>query len=60
MRKLWIVSALLFVLTACGVDKTAGTVGDGHYVSQVFPGLAHVEGSWASRLDVPVLYLLGK
>ena len=55
MRKLWIVSALLFVLTACGVDKTAGTVGDAHYVSQVFPGLAHVEGSWASRLDVPVL-----
>ena len=33
---------------------------DAHYVSQVFPGLAHVEGSWASRLDVPVLYLLGK
>ena len=33
---------------------------DVHYVSQVFPGLAHVEGSWASRLDVPVLYLLGK
>ena len=33
---------------------------DADYVSQVFPGLAHVEGSWASRLDVPVLYLLGK
>ncbi len=33
---------------------------DAHYVSQVFPGLAHVEGSWASRLEVPVLYLLGK
>ena len=33
---------------------------DAHYVSKVFPGLAHVEDSWASRLDVPVLYLLGK
>lgn len=33
---------------------------DSHYVSQVFPGLAHVEGSWAQRLDVPVLFLLGK
>ena len=33
---------------------------DAHYVSKVFPGLAHVEGSWASRLDVPVIYLLGK
>ena len=30
-----------------------------HYVSRVFPGLSHVEGSWASRLDVPVLFLLG-
>ncbi|MDI9550227.1 MAG: esterase [Bacteroidales bacterium] len=33
---------------------------EAHYVSKVFPGLAHVEDSWASRLDVPVLYLLGK
>lgn len=33
---------------------------DDHYVSKVFPGLAHVEDSWASRLDIPVLYLLGK
>ena len=33
---------------------------DAHYVSKVYPGLSHVEGSWASRLDVPVLYLLGK
>ena len=33
---------------------------DAHYVSRVFPGLAHVEGSWAQRLDVPVLFLLGK
>jgi len=33
---------------------------DAHYVSKVFPGLSHVEGSWASRLDVPVQYLLGK
>ena len=33
---------------------------DAHYVSKVFPGLAHVEGSWASRLEVPVLFLLGK
>jgi hypothetical protein len=33
---------------------------DTHYVSKVYPGLAHVEGSWASRLDVPVLFLLGK
>ena len=32
---------------------------DAHYVSKVFPGLSHVEGSWASRLDVPVLFLLG-
>ena len=33
---------------------------DAHYVSKVFPGHAHVESSWASRLEVPVLYLLGK
>ena len=33
---------------------------DAHYVSKVYPGLAHVEDSWASRLDVPVLFLLGK
>jgi len=33
---------------------------DAHFVSKVFPGLSHVEGSWAERLDVPVLYLLGK
>lgn len=33
---------------------------DEHFVSKVFPGLAHVEDSWASRLEVPVLYLLGK
>ena len=31
-----------------------------HYVSKVFAGLSHVEGSWASRLDIPVLFLLGK
>jgi enterochelin esterase-like enzyme len=33
---------------------------EAHYVSRVFPGLAHMEESWASRLDVPVLYFLGK
>ena len=33
---------------------------DAHYVSRVFPGLEHVENSWASRLDIPVVYLLGK
>lgn len=33
---------------------------DAHFVSKVFPGHAHVENSWASRLEVPVLYLLGK
>ncbi len=33
---------------------------DQHYVSKVFPGLSHVESSWASRLDTPVLFLLGK
>ena len=33
---------------------------DAHYVSKVFPGHAHMESSWASRLEVPVLYLLGK
>ena len=33
---------------------------DAHYVSKVFPGLSHVEGSWAARLDVPVVFLLGK
>ena len=33
---------------------------DAHYVSKVYPGLAHGEDSWASRLDVPVLFLLGK
>ena len=33
---------------------------DAHYVSKVYPGLSHVEDSWASRLDVPVLFLLGK
>lgn len=33
---------------------------DTHFVSRVFPGLAHVEDSWAFRLDVPVLFLLGK
>ncbi|MBR5724589.1 MAG: hypothetical protein IKX62_04355 [Bacteroidales bacterium] len=33
---------------------------DAHYVSKVYPGHSHVEGSWAARLDVPVLFLLGK
>ena len=33
---------------------------DAHYLSKVYPGHAHVEGSWASRLEVPVLFLLGK
>lgn len=33
---------------------------DSHYVSKVFPGLSHVENAWAFRLDVPVLFLLGK
>ena len=33
---------------------------ESHYVSKVFPGLSHTEGSWASRLEEPVLYLLGK
>ena len=33
---------------------------DAHYVSKVYPGHSHVEGSWASRLEVPVLFLLGK
>ena len=33
---------------------------DAHFVSKVFPGHAHVENSWASRLEEPVLYLLGK
>jgi len=32
---------------------------DAHYVSKVYPGHAHVEGSWASRLEEPVLFLLG-
>ena len=31
-----------------------------HYVSKVFPGLAHEEKAWASRLEVPILFLLGK
>ena len=33
---------------------------DAHFVSKVYPGLSHVESSWASRLDVPLLFLLGK
>lgn len=31
-----------------------------HFVSKVFPGLSHVEDSWATRLETPVLFLLGK
>ena len=31
-----------------------------HYLSKVYPGLAHEEKAWASRLEVPVLFLLGK
>ena len=44
------------------IDKMLKDTGwdDDHFVSKVFPGLAHVEDSWASRLEVPVLYLLGK
>ena len=44
------------------IDKMLKEAGwdDEHFVSKVFPGLAHVEDSWASRLEVPVLYLLGK
>jgi predicted alpha/beta superfamily hydrolase len=33
---------------------------DAHFVSKVYPGHAHEENSWAARLDVPVLYFLGK
>ena len=39
--------------------KEAGWDAD-HYVSKVFPGLAHEEKAWSSRLEVPVLFLLGK
>lgn len=44
------------------IDKMFRDAGwdDAHYVSKVFPGLSHTEGSWASRLEVPVLYLLAK
>ena len=44
------------------IDKMLKEAGwdDEHFVSKVFPGLAHVEDSWASRLEVPVLYLLSK
>ena len=44
------------------IDKMLKDTGwdDDHFISKVFPGLAHVEDSWASRLEVPVLYLLGK
>jgi maltose alpha-D-glucosyltransferase/alpha-amylase len=38
--------------------KEAGWDG-AHYASRVFPGHAHVESSWASRLEEPVLFLLG-
>jgi len=33
---------------------------EAHYVSKVYPGHAHEEKAWASRLEVPVLFLLGK
>lgn len=33
---------------------------DAHFVSKVFPGHSHVENSWADRLHIAVLYLLGK
>ena len=33
---------------------------DAHYVSKVYPGHAHEEKAWASRLEVPVLFFLGK
>ena len=44
------------------IDKALRDAGwdDKHFESRVFPGLSHVESSWASRLDVPVLFLLGK
>lgn len=33
---------------------------DEHYMSKVFPGQAHEENAWASRLDIPLCFLLGK
>ena len=33
---------------------------DAHYISKVYPGHAHEEKAWSARLEVPVLFLLGK
>ena len=33
---------------------------EAHYLSKVYPGHAHEEKAWAARLEVPVLFLLGK
>ena len=33
---------------------------DAHYLSKVYPGHAHEEKAWSARLEVPVLFLLGK
>ena len=33
---------------------------EAHYVSKVYPGHAHEEKAWAARLEVPVLFFLGK
>ncbi len=41
------------------VMENAGYTPD-NWISRVFPGKAHVESSWASRVHIPLLFMLGK
>ena len=41
------------------IDAAAGNRG-GRWVSRAFPGAEHSERAWAARVDIPLIFLLGK
>jgi hypothetical protein len=44
------------------VDKVMEEAGytSENWMTRVYPGLAHVESSWASRVHIPLMFMLGK
>lgn len=48
-----------FQVQVDAIMKAKGYAG-GNWESRVFPGADHSENSWSRRLDIPLLFLLGK
>lgn len=49
-----------FQLKADEVMKTKGYEQGKNWITRKFPGADHSEKSWAKRVDVPIIFLLGK